>query len=160
VTRDVFDLAACSLLAVAGLTPGLTSHALDWIDGRFLARGALPPAFHPVIEETHADWPALRRYHLHEFRNRPHEYHNGGIWPIWLGWLALGLAQTRRFDVLDRLRRVMDARVGSRSDFAFEEYFHGVTGAPGGVADMAYSATGIVFLQSAGSPRHIRLLAP
>ena len=160
VTRDVFDLAACSLLAVAGLTPNLTSDALGWIGERFLAQGALPPAFHPVIDETHPDWPALRRYHLHEFRNRPHEYHNGGIWPIWVGWLALGLAQTRRFEELERLRRVFDTRVGSLSEFAFEEYLHGVTGKPGGVAQMAYSATGIIFLHSAGSDHHTRLLSP
>ena len=160
VTRDVFDLAACSLLAVAGLTPNLTSDALGWIGERFLAQGALPPAFHPVIDETHPDWPALRRYHLHEFRNRPHEYHNGGIWPIWVGWLALGLAQTRRFEELERLRRVFDTRVGSLSEFAFEEYLHGVTGKPGGVAQMAYSATGIIFLHSAGSASHTRLLSP
>ena len=160
VTRDLFDLAACSLLAVAGLAPDLTSDALDWIDARFLANGALPPAFQPVIDEGHPDWPALRRYHLHEFRNRPHEYHNGGVWPVWLGWLALGLAQTRRVDPLDRLRRAFDARVAAVSRFAFEEYLHGVTGAPGGVSEMAYSATGVIFLQCAGSDRHTRLLVP
>jgi hypothetical protein len=82
VTRDVFDLAACSLLAVSGTAHRLTGTTLDWIDERFLIRGELPPVFHPVIDETHADWPALRRYHLHDFRNRPHEYHNGGVWPI------------------------------------------------------------------------------
>jgi hypothetical protein len=158
-TRDVFDLAACSLLAVAGLAPDLTSGALDWIDERFLASGALPPVFHPVIDEADSDWPALRRYHLHEFRNRPHEYHNGGVWPIWLGWLALGLAQARRVDALDRLRRAVGARVGTLSEFSFEEYLHGITGAPGGVAQMAYSATGIIFVEHAGSERHIRLLA-
>ena len=53
---------------------------------RFLAHDALPPAFTPVITEQDADWPALAAYHLHGFRNRPHEYPNGGIWPGWLGF--------------------------------------------------------------------------
>lgn len=158
VTRDVFDLAACSLLAVSGMAHRLTGMALDWIDERFLARGELPPAFYPVIDETHADWPALRRYHLHDFRNLPHEYHNGGVWPIWLGWLALGLARTGRAAELDRLRQLVDERVTSRKDFAFDEYVHGLTGAPGGVTQMAYSATGLVFLERAGSERRRRLL--
>jgi Alkaline and neutral invertase len=159
VTRDIFDLAACSLLAVARIAPDLTSRTLDWIGEQFLSRGALPPAFHPVIAEGDPDWPALRRYHLHGFRNQPHEYHNGGIWPIWLGWLALALAQAERPGELDQLRRVMDTRISRLDHFAFEEYLHGVTGAPGGVASMAYSATGIVFLHRAGSASHTRLFA-
>lgn len=157
VTRDVFDLAACSLLAVSGMAHRLTGMALDWIDERFLARGQLPPVFHPVIDEAHADWPALRRYHLHDFRNRPHEYHNGGVWPIWLGWLALGLAHTGRTAQLEQLRHLVDDRIRSRDDFAFDEYLHGVTGAPGGVTQMAYTATGLIFLEHAGSERQRRL---
>jgi len=157
VARDLFDLAACSLLAVSGTARRLTGIALDWIDERFLSRAELPPAFHPVIDEAHPDWPALRRYHLHEFRNRPHEYHNGGIWPIWLGWLALGLARADRPAPLARLRMLVGERVGSLETFAFDEYLHGTTGTPGGVTHMAYSATGMVFLEVAGSEAQTRV---
>ena len=157
VTRDLFDLAACSLLAVSGTARRLTGIALDWIDERFLSRAELPPAFHPVIDEAHPDWPALRRYHLHEFRNRPHEYHNGGIWPIWLGWLALGLARADRPAPLARLRMLVGERVGSLETYAFDEYLHGITGTPGGVTHMAYSATGLVFLEVAGSEAQTRV---
>ncbi len=144
-----FDLAACSLLAVAGIAPALASDSLDWIVGRFLDRSELPPALHPVIEETDEKWPALRQYHLYEFRNLPHEYHNGGIWPIWLGWLALALAATGRMTDLHRLRDVSQARFGMLPHFQFEEFLHGSTGIPGGQMGMAYSATGIVFLEAA-----------
>jgi hypothetical protein len=157
VTHDVFDLAACSLLAISGTARRLTGLALDWIDERFLSQARLPPAFHPVIDETHPSWPALRRYHLHEFRNRPHEYHNGGIWPIWLGWLALGLARADRPTPLSRLRTLVSERVGPLETYAFDEYFHGATGTPGGVTHMAYSATGLVFLELAGSEAQMRL---
>ena len=157
-TREMFDLAACSLLAVSGTASRLTSSTLDWIAARFLDRDELPPAFHPVIDEGHPDWLALRRYHLHAFRNRPHEYHNGGIWPIWLGWLALGLARAGRSAALDRLRRLVDERIGALDGFAFDEYLHGTTGQPGGVTRMAYSAAGLVFLKVAGSERQERLL--
>lgn len=150
VTRDIFDLAACSLLGVSGIAPRLTSAALDGIARRFLDHSRLPPAFDPVIDESHPDWPALRRYHLHEFRNRPHEYHNGGVWPIWLGWLALGFARAHRMTDVDRLRRLVDPKLGVAS-FEFHEYLHGVTGTPGGMSGMAYSASGVVFLRVAGS---------
>lgn len=157
-TCEAFDLAACSLLAVSGVAPATADAALEWVASRFVARGLLPPAFHPVIDETHPDWPALTRYHLYEFRNRPHEYHNGGVWPVWLGWLALALARAGRDADLARLRAAVDARLAALPDFAFEEYLHGVTGAPGGTPRMAYTATGLVLLRAAGSGAQRRVL--
>lgn len=153
-TFEMFDLATSALAAVAGV--GDTgSTTLDWIAASFLARGELPPAFHPVIDEASPDWPALSRYHVHGFRNRPHEYHNGGIWMIWLGWLALALAN--RPCELEQLRAAVNARLAAGA-YAFEEFFHGHTGAPGGVASMAYSATGVVFLGVADAPATMALL--
>ncbi len=157
--HDMFDLAACALLAVSGLLPERAGQALQWIDTNFLQRGALPPAFHPVIHEGDAAWPALRRYHLHAFRNQPHEYHNGGIWPIWLGWLALGCARTNHADFLGRLRERSAEALGTRGDFAFEEYLHGETGLALGTPGMAYTASGLVFLRLAGSPAAHSLLS-
>lgn len=157
-TRDVFDLAACSLLAASGITPRIGAASLDGIVAGFLDRSVLPPAFDPVIDETSADWPALSRYHLHDFRNHPHEYHNGGVWPIWLGWLALGLARAERAADLQTLRRLTESRLAALPAYAFEEYLHGVTSMPGGIARMAYSATGLTFLRTAGSNAHLQLL--
>jgi hypothetical protein len=159
-TRDTFDLAACVLLAVSRVAPALGDLSLDFIADSFLAEGALPPAFTPVIEEGDPDWPALRAYHLHGFRNRPHEYHNGGVWPIWLGWLGLALARADRHTDLTRLRALVQARLDALPDFAFEEFLHGVTGAPGGTPSMAYTATGLVFLDVADVPFTLELLAP
>ena len=150
-SQDMFDLAACSLLALSGVAPRLGESALAWIDTTFLSRGALPPAFHPVIDEQHPQWPALRHYHLHEFRNAPHEYHNGGIWPIWLGWLSLALGHTDKLAAMGRLQELTAARIGDGHPFAFEEFLHGVSGVPGGTAQMAYSATGLVFMRHAGT---------
>ena len=159
-THEIFDLATCALLGASGVAPALALPALDWIDVHYLAHGALPPAFHPVIDESHPDWPSLARYQLHGFRNRPHEYHNGGIWTIWLGWLALALARAGRHDSLARLNQVMATQLAAPGAYAFEEFFHGRTGAPGGTAGMAYSATGIVFLRAATEPALLAVLSP
>jgi len=158
-SQDMFDLAACSLLALSGLVPKLGASSLRWIDEAFLQAGTLPPAFFPVIDEADPMWPALRRYHLHAFRNAPHEYHNGGVWPIWLGWLSLALAQGGCSDALDRLRALTVARVGAGQAFGFEEFLHGVTGVPGGTTGMAYSATGLVFMQRADLPATLEFFA-
>ena len=126
--------------------------ALDWISATFLDAGSLPPAFHPVIDESDPEWGPLSRYHLHGFRNRPHEYHNGGIWPIWLGWLALALGHTGRGDALQALTTLTSAQLTATETYGFEEYFHGTTGHSLGTPNMAYSATGIVFLEHAARP--------
>ena len=157
--RDTFDLAACALLALSGVAPSLGAMALDFIADNFLSRDVLPPAFQPVIDEAHPDWPALRAYHLHGFRNRPHEYHNGGVWPIWLGWLGLALGRAGRAADLDRLRTLVHASALAHEDFEFQEYLHGLTGAPAGTTSMAYSATGLVFLGVADASSTLALLA-
>ena len=163
--RDRFDLAGCALLALSGAASVPGAAALDWACARFVRRGELPPAFHPVVDEGDPDWPALRRYHLFAFRNRPHEYHNGGVWPVWLGWLGLALAAAGRADDLARLRATLAAKLDAAPGYAFEEYLHGVTYAPGGTPHMAYSATGLVFLDAAaracgGDADVLRLLRP
>ncbi|MDF1504516.1 glycoside hydrolase 100 family protein [Roseisolibacter sp. H3M3-2] len=156
-TCEAFDLAACALLGASGVAPASAAAALDWADAHFGRRGALAPAFHPVIDEAHPDWPALARYHLFGFRNRPHEYHNGGIWPVWLGWQALALAATGRDDALARLRASAAAALDVPA-FDFQEYLHGVTGEPLGTPRMAYSATGVVLLAAAGTPAQREVL--
>ena len=155
--RRTLDLAGCALLAVSGIAGPLADEALDAITARFLAAGRLPPAFHPVIREGDAEWPALKRYHLHAFRNEPHEYHNGGIWPVWLGWLALALAARQRTEPLAALR-VLAERAFAAPGFAHLEFLHGETLAPLGNADMAYTATGLVMLAAAGTPAQRRIL--
>ena len=156
--RDTFDLAACALLALSNLAAPRGATALEWLARRFLDRGELPPAFHPIIDEHDPEWAALQRYHLHGFRNQPHEYHNGGVWPIWLGWLALALASAGKIQDVACLQDLVTARIAGAGRWRFEEYFHGLTGKPGGISEMAYSATGVVFLHLAGSPRVRQLL--
>ena len=157
---DVFDLATCALLSVSGTASALAPAALDWIGDRFLAQDRLPPAFHPVIMEGDPDWAALERYQLHGFRNRPHEYHNGGIWMIWLGWLAVALALSGRERQLAQLVRTVAAALAANAQYGFEEYFHGVTGVAMGTTHMAYSATGVVFLDLARTPGRLALFHP
>lgn len=144
--RDLFDLAACALLAVSRINQTRGDAILDWIAQTFLDNGRLVPAFDPVITESHPEWHRLRSYHLYEFRNRPHHYHNGGVWPIWLGWLALAFARGGRTRDAMRVRDGMAAWVTAAHGWRFEEYFEGISGTPAGTPWMAYSAAGVVFL--------------
>ena len=157
-TDEHFDLAACALFALSGIAPELGARTLQSIATEFLDQGRLPPAFAPTIREGDAEWPALARYHLHGFRNAPDEYHNGGIWPIWLGWLSLAFARAGRPDDARTLQALTTAHLASLGAFDFEEYFHGRTGVALGTSGMAYTATGLVFLHHAPTVDFTRLL--
>lgn len=146
---DVFDLAACSLLGASRLLPDRAAAALEWIAGNWLQRGELPPAFAPVIEPGERDWESLRGFHLFEFKNHPHRYHNGGIWPIWLGWLGVALAGAGDRDGLRRLRSLVREVTRAMPDYQYDEYLSGDTYEPGGTRWMAYTATGLILLESA-----------
>jgi hypothetical protein len=148
-TDEHVDLAACALMALCDIAPGTSEGILDAMRDTFLNNEALPPAFSPVIAEGDPDWEPLARYHLHGFRNRPHEYHNGGIWPVWLGWLALAFARHGRTADVEKLHTLTAAHMATLSHFDFEEYFHGVTGEALGTHGMAYTATGFLFLEAA-----------
>lgn len=153
-TDEHLDLAACALLSASHLLPHRTSRILDGLRDRYLAAHRLPPAFAPVITEADAEWPSLAAYHLHGFRNRPHEYHNGGIWPVWLGFLSVAFLRHARHDEVTLLHQLTAAHLSRLPAFDFEEYFHGETGEALGTQGMAYTATGLLLLDLARRRAH------
>ncbi len=147
--NDVFDLAANSLLCL--LHPGKPEirAGLDWINRHFLLENKLPPAFYPIIRPGHPKWDELSNFYLFSFKNQPGHYHNGGIWLIWLGWLALALRINQHHEGLENLARIVESALTQSPDFAFEEYWDGEQSQAGGTRQMAYSATGLLMLRHA-----------
>lgn len=103
----------------------------------------LTPAFYPAITPEESRWPELERYYLYEFRNRPWEYHNGGLWPMVTGFMAAGLAAGGAADLAGRLAAAIDA-ANAEGEWGFYEFHHGLTGEPGGMQETAWSAAGAV----------------
>jgi len=146
-TFNKFDLAAHAL---AGLVfdedNQFYKQSLDWIFNQFLNKDKLPPAFHPVIKEGDRDWETLRNFYLFEFKNKPHHYHNGGIWWIWLGWLSISLSLHNKQSALDQLVKIAFNYLDSTKGFDFEEYVSADDLKPNGTKKLCYSATGIAML--------------
>ncbi len=46
-----------------------------------------------VITEESEDWDLLKGNYSFSFKNEPGAFHNGGIWPVWMGLFCLGLAK-------------------------------------------------------------------
>jgi hypothetical protein len=144
-----FDLAAHALLGfILPLGSPVLSRSHQWINDTFLEKGLLPPAFYPTINEGDKAWDELSNFYLYSFKNKPNHYHNGGIWPIWLGWLGLSLSMQGENILLDKLKVLLTTQL---DHFQFDEYLNGKTMEAGGTKNMAYSATGILFLSQSGT---------
>jgi glycogen debranching enzyme len=86
----------------------------------------------------------------HTFKNAPHEYHNGGLWPLVTGFYAASLAKRGKSDLA--WRYVAGVHAANRLDkdgrvWSFPEYLHGQKHTPGGTSPMGWSAAAAVIAE-------------
>lgn len=110
---------------------------------------ALPllPAFHPVIEPVDADWEDLQVMFSYTFKNKPYEFHNGGLWPMVTGFYVADLARRRRTDEARRYLQAIDranALVMAGEVWGFPEFLHGQEFTPGGTRRQGWSAAAAI----------------
>jgi hypothetical protein len=132
-----FDSLA-NLLAILSGAAGAkqTQIVLDLIESSGLARHPLP-SLTPVIHPGDPDW---RDYY--GMLNLPHCYHNGGIWPFIGGFYVAALVKAGRVDDAENaLERLAELNLAGE----FNEWHHGETAEPMGVADQAWSAGMFLF---------------
>ncbi|MGP1679745.1 MAG: amylo-alpha-1,6-glucosidase [Burkholderiales bacterium] len=88
------------------------------------------------IPAANSLWRAYMSRHL---QNLEWQYHNGGIWPLvggfWVAALALAGERDRAHAELVKL-----ARVNALDGWAFNEWLHGLTQAPGGMRGQSWNA--------------------
>jgi glycogen debranching enzyme len=81
----------------------------------------------------------------------PHEFHNGGLWPVWNGWLGAAMYSIGEQSIGDTLLRYMqeaNKMNTSEKEWGFYENFHGITHAPIGVPYCTWSASGIIIAEN------------
>jgi len=143
-----FDLAANALALLLGVgTDGQQARLLGYLREELHARSFLLPAFAPAIEPEDFLMRELEHNYAYTFRNLPHEFHNGGLWPVWNGLLAAALRQAGEADLADRLTGYLHEANRLNPDgepWGFYENFHGVTRAPIGVPYCTWSAAGAI----------------
>jgi hypothetical protein len=110
-------------------------------------------ARHPVrvtcapIRRTDSLWRAYMARHRQNFE---HRYHNGGVWPFVGGFWVMLLAQLgRQRRASGQLARL--AAVNQVNDWQFNEWFHGKTGQPSGMAGQSWNAATFLLAQHAMS---------
>lgn len=107
----------------------------------------LVPAFHPVITPVDKDWEELHIIFSYTFKNRPYEYHNGGLWPMITGFYVADLSRRGRMDAareyqagIHRANRMeMEGEAWS-----FPEYVNGKDHTPGGTRHQGWSAAAAI----------------
>lgn len=118
----------------------------------------LLPAFHPVITPVEeADWQHLRMTFSYSFKNKPHEYHNGGLWPMITGFYVADLVKRdKRERAREYLRCIHDANASEMDNdpWSFPEFVNGQSFEPGGTKWQGWSAAGALIghYALAGSP--------
>lgn len=103
------------------------------------------PAFWPPIRQDDWDWKLLEGNYSFDFKNHPHQFHNGGIWPVWMGWWSLGLANHGLTDAVQNLTEAF-MQYPNRSDWDFQEYIRSDNFELAGKQQMGFTASGIVFM--------------
>lgn len=101
------------------------------------------PAFYPVIDKDSPNWDDLENNFLFEFRNEPHEYHNGGRWPLVHGFFLSSLEKEEAKKALPSFARAL-----KDSKYTFPEYFNGETFEPRGISFLGFSAAAYVMAYS------------
>jgi GH15 family glucan-1,4-alpha-glucosidase len=148
-----FDAMANTLVSLFGLAreeqqaqvDGFISKLVDDNEIRLL------PAFAPVIQEIDEDWKELQATFSYTFRNKPYEYHNGGLWPLVTGFYVVDLAgRGLERKAKDYLKAIHQANyLGQDEEWGFHEFINGKSFEPQGTRHQTWSAGAVVMGQLA-----------
>jgi hypothetical protein len=114
--------------------------------------GYMLPVFYPIVHPEDPEWYWLEKNFSFQFKNKPHHFHNGGCWPIFLGWLGLGLAANGQTSTAVHLKAALQKALENENPpYAFHEYWSTDQNQPGGVHPLAFTASGWLLLEGATS---------
>ncbi len=134
--REV-DVFGNILALLAG--PADTSRSLKIVDALVAAGANLPHPLRVVLNPIRKSSCLWRPYMERHRQNLPYQYHNGGIWPFAGGFWVVLLAKMKREEEgwreLERL-----ALVNRLNGWEFNEWLHGKTGEPMGMAGQSWNA--------------------
>ncbi|WP_026899088.1 glycoside hydrolase 100 family protein [Daejeonella oryzae] len=141
-----FDLQANSLALLLNIgnteqKDKLLNYIITFID----RQQNLLPSFYPSLKEGDILYEDLRHNYAYEFRNFPDEFHNGGLWQVWNGFLSAALVSSGKVDqaekVLEYIKQANLKNTDAKS-WGFYENCNGSTFEPIGVQYCTWSASG------------------
>lgn len=125
-----------------------SEHIVRYMQQTGMAEPYPTKAIYPPIYPGDSDW---RDYYRSRNLNLPHQYHNGGIWPMIGGFHVAALVkhgwQGAAESMLANLARA--AQDGAEAPWEFTEWMHGRSGHPMGFAQQAWSAAMYLYAENA-----------
>ena len=144
-----FDALGNVLASLLDVADNEQSQKVDAFISEELTNQDLPllPAFYPVIEPVDEDWEHLQMMFSYTFKNKPYEFHNGGLWPMITGFYVADLARRQNYRdarfYLHALHRA-NALAMDGKDWGFPEFVHGQLLTPGGTRQQGWSAAAAI----------------
>lgn len=139
-----------NLLAVlTGVADGhRTEHILRYMRQVGMAEPYPTKAIYPPIFPGEPNW---RDYYRSRNLNLPHQYHNGGIWPMIGGFHVAALMHHGWRPEAERLlvSLALANREGMAGEWEFNEWLHGERGHPMGFIRQAWSAAMFLYARRA-----------
>lgn len=123
-------------------------HILRYMHQVGMAEPYPTKAIHPPIYPGEPNW---REYYRSRALNLPHQYHNGGIWPMIGGFHVAALVRHGWRSEAERLLLSLAKanQQGVYQPWEFTEWLHGDSGHPMGYAQQAWSAAMFVYAERA-----------
>ena len=143
-----FDLQANAFSLLLGIGNDQQNNILlKYLKDNYAENQSLIPSFAPTIEVHDADMNELKNNYAYSFRNLPNYFHNGGLWPVWNGWMAAALHLNGETDMA--LHLTMNIHAANQNENSFNECLHGLAKTPCGVEKCTWSAAGAIIAEQA-----------
>lgn len=154
---DWCDTLGNCLAILTGVADGHhTEHILRYMHQVGIAEPYPAKAIHPPIYPGETNW---RDYYRSRNLNLPHQYHNGGIWPMIGGFYVAALVKHDWLDAAEEhLVMLANAnRLGIDKSWEFNEWMHGESGHAMGYGEQAWSAAMFLYAESAVTTQKLPL---
>lgn len=140
-----FDLAGNALALLLDFNPDIDAFSgfLHSLNKEY--KHWMLPAFYPVIFPGDEDWRLLENNYSYSFKNKPYHFHNGGSWPIFLGWLCLALKQKGQQDIPEKILTQYETLMNEKGEH-FREYYSTDHLLPLGTEQLCFSAAGYLLM--------------
>ncbi|AZB07338.1 hypothetical protein EG344_00030 [Chryseobacterium sp. G0162] len=141
-----FDLAGNALAILLGFDVDLDSFTqfLEKVNKEF--NHWMLPVFYPIIFPNDADWNLLENNYSYDFKNKPYQFHNGGSWPIYLGWLCVGLKRRGYLKIPEKIVGQYESLLREKGA-SFKEYYSTDHLIPSGTDQLCFSASGYLLMK-------------
>ena len=144
-----FDLQANALAILLKIgTEEQQKSTLDFIQNLLEEKNTMLPSFWPAVEYKDREMDEIKNNFAYRFRNKPGEFHNAGLWPVWNGLMCAAFKFSGNEKLQQNLRERMIETV-AKNDFEMNECYNANTNTACGVHECAWSAAGIIFSERA-----------